>query len=251
MSKHDVLMLECLNGSKQAFCVILIDEACGRSQGGKEEKWQRMKFLQAALKLLCCVATSSDVPSQLKLYNKWAVAAHWCSLSHWKFTVPCNYSCIQESIHMITRKTNPNPCKTLCREQVVKDWMKMQIYNQKFNRSWHYWWIKTMTGQREKKWGCGLVLLGKFRNILPTGQHDEHHIQVSWGSRTLLLMRRSYMQSFPLHWKLSQLIKILWQSQSFLKPEVNIWIALQKNQNTDLCVRVGTFCQWYSNASII
>lgn len=70
MSKCDVLMLECLNGSKQAFCVILIDKACGRSQGGMEEKCQRMKFLQAALKLLCCVATSSDVPSQPKLYNK-------------------------------------------------------------------------------------------------------------------------------------------------------------------------------------
>lgn len=52
------------------------------------------------------------------------------------------------------KKKPPNPPKPLGEEQLVKDWMKMQIYNQKFNRSWDYWWMKTMTGQREKKWGC-------------------------------------------------------------------------------------------------
>lgn len=45
----------------------------------------------------------------------------------------CNYSCIQESIHRLTKKKKTNPLKTLDEEQLLKDWMKMQIYDQKFS----------------------------------------------------------------------------------------------------------------------
>lgn len=47
-------------------------------------------------------------------------------------------------------------------------------------------------------------------------------------------VKKLLVQPLPLQQTISQLIKILWQSQSLLKPgEVNIWIALLKNQNTD------------------
>lgn len=155
-----------------------------------------------------------------------------------KFTVSCQYRYIQKSVLMITKNTPPI---ILGEEQLVKDWMKMEIYNQKFNCSWDYWWIKgnDWTEKRSVVVFSSFCLVN-FGTFLPTGQHDEHHTQVSWGSRMLLLMWRSFMCSRFLCSELTpyQLIKILWQSQSLLKPEkVNIWTALQ-NTRILVCVCV-------------
>lgn len=154
---------------------------------------------------------------------------HTCSLSHCKFTLPCNHRCIYESIHTITKKSpQPQPPQKLGLRRVGKRLnenvnIKAEIQPEmRLLMDKRQWMDREKRNEAVSSCSAWQILEYFFPSAPYPGVLRQQNVAAD--------VKKLYVQPFPLQWTISQLIKILWQSQSLLKSgKVNIWIALLKN----------------------